>query len=127
MTVGLKKICQTSDPREKGEPHVGVTCDNCDKDIHGFRYKCVTCPDYDLCGKCEAKVSKIKKWGLAVKTRQQQKERKGVVTREDNRNEKLVLSEKRQKMRERKEKIQRRQQNRIMRQQLKFMSRIATN
>lgn len=43
-------------PREIGEPHVGVTCNSCDKDIHGFRYKCITCPEYDLCGKCEAKV-----------------------------------------------------------------------
>ena len=34
--------------------HHGVTCDGCDKaPIVGFRYKCVVCDDYDLCGSCE--------------------------------------------------------------------------
>jgi len=33
--------------------HPGVTCDACDKEIKGFRYKCVVCDDYDLCSTCE--------------------------------------------------------------------------
>jgi len=33
--------------------HPGVTCDSCDKEIKGFRYKCVVCDDYDLCSTCE--------------------------------------------------------------------------
>ena len=33
--------------------HSGVHCDMCcKKDIVGFRYKCVVCPDYDLCHDC---------------------------------------------------------------------------
>lgn len=33
--------------------HVGIYCDMCrKKDIVGFRYKCVVCPDYDLCHEC---------------------------------------------------------------------------
>lgn len=36
--------------------HVNVICDQCDKDIHGFRYKCMECWDYDLCMECEAKM-----------------------------------------------------------------------
>ncbi|XP_011158726.2 sequestosome-1 isoform X2 [Solenopsis invicta] len=32
--------------------HPGVVCDVCDKDIHGFRFKCMECPDYDLCNDC---------------------------------------------------------------------------
>ena len=39
---------------EPGVRHVGVTCDSCDKGVYGFRYKCIQCPDYDLCMDCEA-------------------------------------------------------------------------
>ena len=39
----------------KKETHPGVVCDVCDKEIAGTRFKCLSCPDYDLCSQCEGK------------------------------------------------------------------------
>lgn len=36
--------------------HAHITCDECGTSpIVGIRYKCVVCPDFDVCQKCEAK------------------------------------------------------------------------
>merc|ERR1712018_799492 len=52
---GAKKIEQPQEPGVGANViHHGVTCDGCDKaPIVGYRYKCVVCDDYDLCGSCE--------------------------------------------------------------------------
>merc|ERR1712133_310244 len=46
---------QKKSTEEKNLIHHGVTCDSCEKTpIDGYRYKCVVCDDFDLCGNCEA-------------------------------------------------------------------------
>ncbi|KAJ2939456.1 hypothetical protein O0L34_g10887 [Tuta absoluta] len=37
------------------EDHGAYTCNICSTEIKDFRYTCVQCPDFDLCGACEAR------------------------------------------------------------------------
>lgn len=37
----------------EGVFHEGFTCNNCDGDIFGHRYRCLECEDFDLCMTCE--------------------------------------------------------------------------
>lgn len=50
-----KKSTQTDAGQSFNELHSCVTCDGCQGAVYGFRYKCLNCPDYDLCHDCESK------------------------------------------------------------------------
>ena len=40
--------------------HFGIKCNNCEmENIKGIRYKCINCPDFDLCQKCENEIAHI--------------------------------------------------------------------
>lgn len=44
-----------SSGNDKGQVHPLVTCDGCEGQVIGSRFKCSVCPDYDLCSTCEGK------------------------------------------------------------------------
>jgi hypothetical protein len=51
MKTQLDKLVPASEPIL----HDGISCDHCrKKPLLGVRYKCIVCPDFDLCDLCEA-------------------------------------------------------------------------
>lgn len=58
--IRVNRLESISSPKEKvnstfkGDLHPEVTCDGCKGSVYGFRYKCLSCSDYDLCAECEA-------------------------------------------------------------------------
>ncbi|XP_053361458.1 sequestosome-1 [Clarias gariepinus] len=42
-------------PHHQPMVHPGVTCDGCEGQVAGTRFKCTVCPNYDLCSTCQAK------------------------------------------------------------------------
>jgi sequestosome 1 len=45
----------SDDEKKEKMIHYGVTCDGCQGPVVGIRFKCMICPDYDLCSVCEQK------------------------------------------------------------------------
>ncbi|XP_018794805.1 PREDICTED: protein ref(2)P [Bactrocera latifrons] len=55
-SVCAKKPAQDDDDPSAFVIHERVECDSCGlSPIVGFRYKCIQCPNFDLCQRCEAK------------------------------------------------------------------------
>ncbi|KAK8724977.1 hypothetical protein OTU49_011016, partial [Cherax quadricarinatus] len=56
VTVGTRPdVGPKNSGNQEGVLHEGVVCDGCEGPIRGFRYRCVSCEDFDLCGACEVK------------------------------------------------------------------------
>lgn len=67
MEEGLLLPSSICDQCRRGPPHPGVTCDGCDSPVYGTRFKCLVCPDYDLCSVCEAKGAHLEHNMMALK------------------------------------------------------------
>ena len=54
MSIKETPVTNTPSPNTSLTTHYGVTCDLCHaKPIRGKRYKCLLCPNYDVCSTCE--------------------------------------------------------------------------
>ena len=53
MTLNEQKV-NTFDLNQNEQIHKNIKCNNCGKEnIKGIRYKCLQCPDFNLCDECE--------------------------------------------------------------------------
>lgn len=52
--VDLYPLSNNDESKDKGD-NPGIFCNECMKACSGFRYKCITCPNYNLCNECEFK------------------------------------------------------------------------
>jgi len=53
----LQNIISSAFSSQEKVVHKGFICDGCNVGpIEGTRYKCVVCPDFDYCEKCESSI-----------------------------------------------------------------------
>lgn len=52
VTISSQTAGNKADHKEK-VIHSNVECDGCNGAVIGFRYKCLECPNFDLCSECE--------------------------------------------------------------------------
>lgn len=57
QTASDEKTQQQPQAKVTDQPrHENIVCDGCDGPVHAYRYKCLQCPDYDLCVTCESEL-----------------------------------------------------------------------
>ena len=49
LKLYLRKKTSAGEKSQAPTRHPGIVCDGCEESIAGVRYKCLSCPDYDLC------------------------------------------------------------------------------
>ncbi|XP_055351250.1 sequestosome-1-like [Paramacrobiotus metropolitanus] len=64
----LRIFAKPGRPTASENVHQRVTCDGCRGAVAGTRYKCLECPDYDLCEKCMGERQHAQHDMLAIRT-----------------------------------------------------------
>ncbi|KIP08955.1 hypothetical protein PHLGIDRAFT_126676 [Phlebiopsis gigantea 11061_1 CR5-6] len=64
-TPAMRSAYEAVRDARRGVEHPGVTCDGCARGVWGARWKCMRCPDFDLCERCVSRTHVLAQHGFA--------------------------------------------------------------